>query len=108
MAGKPDTRLVLKSKETGASITLASFWTDGERPSGGLDRRIKRLKVEWEDQDGTTHVETVTNAGKDSSHYCNLWADAPQTQRTPQRQQAERKPAADLPPDTFDDSDIPF
>lgn len=72
---RPDTRIVLKSKEGGHSITLAAYWTDGERPSGGLDRRIKRLKVEWEDQDGT-------NAGKESTHYCNLWADSP---GTPQR-----------------------
>lgn len=106
---KPDTRVTLKSKATGASITLASFWTDSERPSGGLDRRIKRLKVEWEDQDGTTHTELVTNAGKDSSHYANLWQDAPNAPARAPTKAAPRK-AVELPPDDGDfiDNDTPF
>jgi len=113
MAGKPDVRVVLKSKSTGASITLCSFWSkDGDRPSGGLDRRIKRIKVEWEDQDGTTHTELVTNAGKESSHYANLWMDAPgaaPARPAPAKAHPYRKPAADLPPDDGSDGDpYPF
>lgn len=112
MAGKPDVRVVLKSKATGASITLCSFWTqDGDRPSGGLDRRIKRIKVEWEDQDGTTHTELVINAGKESSHYANLWQDAPgqAPARTPARPATTKaRPPADLPPDDGGDDSIPF
>jgi dihydroxy-acid dehydratase len=42
--------VVLKpAKGEGGTVTLGAWWTDGERPSGGLDRRIQRMKLELED-----------------------------------------------------------
>lgn len=69
---RPDTRIVLKPTEGGPTITVASFWTDGDRPSGGLDRRIVKLKLQLED--GT--IVTVDNAHGQRSHWCNLYTDA--------------------------------
>ena len=114
MAGgkKPDTRVVVKSKSTGKTVlTLASYWTqDGPMPSGGLDRSIQRILIERIDQEGNLHKEVIDNRKDSQTHYVNLqiWKDDDQRSAPPQRQQTARKPAADLPPDTFDDSDIPF
>jgi hypothetical protein len=81
MAGqRPDTRVCLKPTKGEGTITLASFWTDGDRPSGGLDRRIKRLKLELED--GTIVVVDNTQGAK--SHFCNLYLDGP-GQKKPER-----------------------
>lgn len=112
MAGgtKPDTKVLLKNKSTGKTIQLAAYWThDGPMPSGGLDRSIKRIRIEYEDRDGVTHTETIDNRVKETAtHYCNLFVvkdDAPA--RAPAKAPA-RKPAADLPPDDMADDDIPF
>lgn len=122
---QPDIKIVLKNK-SGGNIQLAAFWTDGERPSGGLDRRIKRLKVEWEDQNGELHTETVINNGKDSTHYCNLWNGPPTERASATRRGGHGDPynpndtqhggggdpewdrIGEHPPSVFDDDDCPF
>jgi hypothetical protein len=75
MAGtgkKPDTRIVLKpANGEGSTITLASFWTDGERPTGGLDRRIAKMRILLDD--GTQVL--VVNAKEGRSHWCNLYRE---------------------------------
>lgn len=105
---KPDTRIVLKAAEHGGgTITLASFWTDGERPSGGLDRRIKRLKVELED--GT--VVIVSNEHGQKTHWCNLYRDQAQPQRQTRREPQTRMddPTVGGEREAFDDDpSIPF
>lgn len=110
MAGgtKPDTKVLLKNKQTGKTIQLAAYWThDGPMPSGGLDRSIKRIRIEYEDRDGL-HTETIDNRDKDTAtHYCNLFVvkdDAPA--RAPAK--ASPRKAVDLPPDDFGDDDCPF
>lgn len=76
MAGngkKPDTRIVLKpANGEGGTITLASFWTDGERPTGGLDRRIAKMRILLED--GTQVL--VVNSKEARSHWCNLYRES--------------------------------
>jgi hypothetical protein len=101
---RPDTRIVLKPKKGEGTITLASFWTDGDRPSGGLDRRIKRLKVELED--GT--VLLVINSPKEATtHYCNLFRDQPGNDGGG-RGRGNGPPRTEPEPPPFDDSDLPF
>lgn len=109
---QPDTKIVLKSK-AGQTITLAAFWTDGERPSGGLDRRIKRMKIEWEDRDGELHTETVINNGKESTHYCNLWSGPPPERGSHSASRSTgpahaSKRTEDLGDDPLGDDSIPF
>lgn len=107
---KPDTRIVLKATQHGGgTITLASFWTDGDKPSGGLDRRIKRLKVELED--GT--VVLVSNEHGAKSHWCNLYRDQEQPQRPQRQTRRETQTRMDDPTvggerEAFDDTDVPF
>lgn len=107
---KPDTRIVLKAAEHGGgTITLAAFWTDGERPSGGLDRRIKRLKVELED--GT--IVVVNNTPPSRSHFCNLYREQEQSQRPQRQARRESQTRMDDPTDApgrpdFGDDDVPF
>lgn len=73
MAGKkPDTRIVLKpASGEGGTITLASFWTDGERPTGGLDKRIAKMRLLLED--GTQVL--VVNSKEGRTHWCNLYRE---------------------------------
>lgn len=117
MAGgtKPDTRLVIKSKATGKTVlTLASYWTEGrDMPSGGLDRSIERVAVEWRDREGNLHKEVIDNRKDQVTHYCNLqvWkTDAPAQQRSaPARSKAPELPPDDLGVGDDDgDSSIPF
>lgn len=107
---RPDTRVVLKDAATKESVTLAAFWTDKEQPSGGLDRRIKRMKIEWEDQNGERHTVMVNNEGEKCSHYINLYMGEPPSRgqfasRTNQ-QAASRDPFGGA--DDIGGDDIPF
>jgi hypothetical protein len=101
MAGgqRPDTRIVLKpAKGEGGTVTLAAFWTDGDRPSGGLDRRIKRMKLELED--GT--IVQVDNTKGSLSHYVNLYLDRPSDPR-PRRDEHTNRQTSPM-----NDDDIPW
>ncbi len=106
MAGqKPDTRVVLKNKQTGKTeLTLASYWTDRDMPSGGLDKSVKRITIDWEDREGNQQRTVVDNRKDTMTHYANLqiWKGEDAQQARPATQKA-RKPAADLPPDDADD-----
>ena len=112
MAGgtKPDTNVLIKSKSTGKTIQLAAYWThDGPMRKGGLDRSIKRIRIEYEDRDGNLVTETIDNRDKDTAtHYCNLFVVKDDAARAPAKE-APRK-AADLPPDDLADDfdDIGF
>lgn len=106
---KPDVRIYLKpaTQGEGGPVTLAAFWTDGERPSGGLDRRIKRLKVELED--GT--IVVVNNTPPNRSHFCNLYREQAQPQRQARRETQTRMddPTVGGEREAFDDDpSIPF
>lgn len=90
MAGtgkKPDTRIVLKpANGEGSTITLASFWTDGERPTGGLDRRIAKMRILLDD--GTQVL--VVNAKEGRSHWCNLYREQSAAPAAPAARPAQR------------------
>ena len=76
---RPDTRIVLKPTEGGPTITLASFYTDRERPSGGLDRRIGKVVLHMladEYTGAAAYTLEVDNAHGSKSHWCNLYTDA--------------------------------
>jgi hypothetical protein len=100
---RPDTRIVLKPKRGERTITLASFWTDGDRPSGGLDRRIKRLKLELEDG---TIVQVVNSPKEATTHYVNLYRDQPGNDSGGRGRGNAPRNEPEAPP--FDDSDIPW
>lgn len=102
---RPDTRIVLKPIKGDGTITLASFWTDQGRPSGGLDRRIKKLHLLLED--GTKVL--VENEHGSRTHYCNLYVDrGEQTPRGRRNGGGAEWSGGSPPADDFDDSDIPF
>ena len=100
---KPDTRVVLKCIDgSHGTITLASFWTDGERPSGGLDRRIAEVFIKLEDG-SKVHV---VNGKENRTHYCNLY-----TERTAPASSSPAAPARPKQPAAKDDdwgNDLPF
>ena len=95
---RPDTRVVLKPKSGGPTITLAAYWTDRERPSGGLDNRIRRMKIELENGE---IVDVVNTPRESATHYANLYMGEPPA--SPQRRQPKRDEAPDLC-----DDDIPW
>jgi len=94
MAGtgkKPDIRIVLKSVDgSHGTITLASFWTDGERPSGGLDRRITELYLKLEDG-SKVHI---VNTKDGRTHYCNLYTERTAPASSPAAPARPKQPSA--------------
>lgn len=80
---KPDVRIYLKpaTQGEGGPVTLAAFWTDSGKPQGGLDKRIKRMRIELED--GT--VVDVSNAHPKRSHFCNLYMERGGSEQRPQQ-----------------------
>lgn len=105
MAGKkPDTRIVLKSVDgSHGTITLASFWTDGERPSGGLDRRITELYLKLEDG---ARVHVVNNKER-RTHYCNLYTERTAPASSSPAAPAQRPEQAAAKDDDWG-NDLPF
>lgn len=76
---KPDTRVVLKPVNGGKTTTIASFWTDGDRPSGGLDRRIAKMVIYMRPDERTgepAYKIEVSNEPGAKTHYTNLYTDA--------------------------------
>ena len=84
---KPDVRIYLKPAQEGSGgpVTLAAFWTDSGKPQGGLDKRIKRMRIELEDGS----IVDVSNAHPKRSHFCNLYMERGE-QRPQQRRQPNR------------------
>ena len=88
---KPDVRIYLKPAQEGSGgpVTLAAFWTDSGKPQGGLDKRIKRLRIELDDG---TKID-VSNVAPNRSHFCNLYVERGESQ--PQRRQPAPKRGGD-------------
>lgn len=82
---KPDIKVFFKSKGEGKAeyVDFAAFWRNEDgRYGGGLDRRIARVKVEYED--GSTKLIDVRDK-KNPSHYCNVFAGSPPAATTTKR-----------------------
>lgn len=96
---RPDIKVFFKSKSDGSYVDFAAFWkNDDGRLGGGLDKRITRVKIEYED--GSTKLIDARDK-KNPSHYCNVFAGSP-----PSRGQSQKREEPKRPPD--DGDDIPF
>lgn len=92
---KPDIKVLFKSKggEKTEYVDFAAFWrNDTGMYGGGLDKRITRVKIEF--TDGSTKLIDVRDP-KNPSHYCNVFAGAPQAATTTKR--AEQDDTDDIP-----------
>lgn len=69
MGAKPSVTLKFKPVEGGEEIGFAAWWERDGKLQGGLDRRVKRVKVEMDD--GTVH-EIVRRGEREVSHWANL------------------------------------
>lgn len=67
---KPNVSLYFKDKKTGKFVNFAAFWTDNGRPSGGLDKKITRVKIELEG--GEVVVIANPRDREQQTHYLNL------------------------------------
>lgn len=107
MSGKPDIRIVVKSKASGQAINLLAGWKRDRGISCRLDRDVVRLVIER--ADGSREIVTRGQDGKDT-HWLDAYADgggaAPQRGDSRGARPALRQPPrqAELP----HDDDGPF
>ncbi len=105
MSGKPDIRIVVKSKSSGQAINVLAGWKSERGINCRLDRDVVRLIIEREDGSRVTICRGLD--GKET-HWINAFSDVASPPRGDSRgaRPAPRQPPrqAELP----HDDDVPF
>lgn len=112
MSTKPEIKVFFKAVDGSGYVDLCAFWRgDNGMLRGKLDRNVKAIKVVM--ADGSERVLKTGEKGIVDGYYLNVrveseGAAAPAKAGYTRAAPVTRKPAADMPADDFDDSEIPF
>jgi hypothetical protein len=107
VSGKPDIRIVMKSKASGQAINLLAGWKRDRGISCRLDRDVVRLVIER--ADGSREIVTRGQDGKET-HWLDAYADGGGASPTRGDSRGTR-PATRQPPRQEElphDDDVPF